>query len=157
MTGISGAVNAVRGPGGRRRPHRPRIGALADEPDDEAALALAFVVGQLRHGSVCLDLGARTSDPLAHGRPARHGLGAAGRREPDRQRPGCCAWRADVAYLDRYWREECQVRDDLVPGSACRRHLPTRRGSPGWAGALLQGYDEQRAAALAAARAWTTV
>ncbi len=158
MTGVLGRFNAAGVLEAADVHTAARIRALADEPDDEAALALAFVVRQLRHGSVCLDLAALTADPLPEGlawpaagwarRVAGSRIGSAGvlRVEGDR------------AYLDRYWREECQVRDDLVarlgltPPPAEETTLATL------APVLFpEGYDEQRAAALAAARAWTTV
>ena len=64
-----------------------------------------------------------------------------------------------LLYLDRYWREEVQVCDDLLarlpgprPRSTPRRSTPASSGcSP------TTGYDEQRAAARAAAERWTTV
>ncbi len=40
-----------------------------------------------------------------------------GRGKPARARPACCASRAAVAYLDRYWREECQVATTSSRGS----------------------------------------
>jgi exodeoxyribonuclease V alpha subunit len=63
-----------------------------------------------------------------------------------------------LAYLDRYWREECQVRDDLLarldltppPVDEARLAALAPRLFP-------PGYDEQRDAATAAARQWTTV
>ena len=90
--------------------------------------------------------------------------------------PEPAAWLAEVAasplvreqvlrlegstlYLDRYWREEGQVCDDLV--------LRLRRPAPEVDTALLEaglarvfpdsGYDEQRAAVRAAAGQWTTI
>ncbi len=135
-----------------------RIRTLADEPDDEVALALALVVRQLRHGSVCLDLAALTADPLPDGlawpapgwaqRVADSRVGSAGvlRVEGDR------------CYLDRYWREECQVRDDLVARLALTPPPADEAALAASAPVLFPaGYDEQRAAALAAARRWTTV
>ena len=114
MTGILGRFNASGVLEASDVHTAARIRALADEPDDEVALALAFVVRQLRHGSVCLDLGALTSDPLPHGLtwPAT----GWGRRVADSRigSAGVLRVEGDLAYLDRYWREECQVRDDLV-------------------------------------------
>ncbi len=65
----------------------------------------------------------------------------------------------DLLYLDRYWREEGQVRDDLVaragatppPTDDARLAAKAEALFPG------EGYAEQRAAALAAVRQWTTV
>src|SRR5690606_13288572 len=64
-----------------------------------------------------------------------------------------------LLYLDRYHREEGQVRDDLIarlelaPPAVDEPTLTAgaERLFPG------EGYAEQRAAALAAARQWTTV
>jgi exodeoxyribonuclease V alpha subunit len=63
-----------------------------------------------------------------------------------------------VTYLDRYWREECQVRDDL----AARLALPPPVVDDARLATLAPvlfppGYDEQRPAAVAAAGQWTTV
>jgi exodeoxyribonuclease V alpha subunit len=158
MTGVLGHFNAAGVLEASDVHTAARIRALADEPDDEAALALAFVVRQLRHGSICLDLGALTADPLPDGltwpsvgwaeRIADSRLGSAGvlRVEGDR------------AYLDRYWREECQVRDDLVARLALTPPAADEATLAALAPVLFPaGYAEQRAAALAAARRWTTV
>jgi exodeoxyribonuclease V alpha subunit len=135
-----------------------RVQALTGEPDDDAALALAFTVRSLRHGSVCLDL----DDLVADGLPT--GLawprdGWAGRVGASRlAEAGVLRVEGSVTYLDRYWREECQVRDDLV----ARLDLAPPQVDDDRLAALApvlfpQGYDEQRAAATAAARQWTTV
>jgi exodeoxyribonuclease V alpha subunit len=135
-----------------------RIQALAEEPDDEVALALACVVRQLRHGSVCLDLAAVVADPLPdglawpaagwHGRVADSRIGSSGVLRVE----------GTVAYLDRYWREECQVRDDVVARLALTPPPAHEAGLATLASELFpEGYDEQRAAALSAARGWTTV
>jgi exodeoxyribonuclease V alpha subunit len=135
-----------------------RIQTLGEDPDDETALAVALAVRSLRHGSVCVDLGALRRESLPAGLTwpgtdwaARVGGG----RLADL---GVVRVEGEVLYLDRYWREECQVRDDLVR----RLHLTSpavddprleaeaRRLFP-------DGWEEQRAGALAAARQWTTV
>jgi exodeoxyribonuclease V alpha subunit len=135
-----------------------RIQALAEEPDAEAALALACAVRQLRHGSVCLDLAALIADPLPHG-PAWPAGGWARRVAESRlATAGVLRVEGDVVYLDRYWREECQVRDDLVARLALRPPHADETRLGALAPVLFpEGYDEQRAAALAAARGWTTV
>jgi exodeoxyribonuclease V alpha subunit len=134
-----------------------RIQALAAEPDDEVALALALAVRSLRHGSVCLELGAVADEPLPEGLAWPDGwvehvstsrLAAA----------GVVRVEGDVVYLDRYWREECQVRDDLV----ARLSLPPPDVDQPRLEALAvtlfdDRYAEQRTAALQAARQWTTV
>lgn len=135
-----------------------RIQALAAEPDDDVALAVALAVRSLRHGSVCLALPGLTAEPLPQGL-AWPGDGWVDRVAASRvAQAGVVRVENGVLYLDRYWREECQVRDDLVS----RLSLPP----PEVDEARLQTvarvlfderYDEQRAAALAAARQWTTV
>jgi exodeoxyribonuclease V alpha subunit len=135
-----------------------RIQALAGEPDDEVGLAVALAVRSLRHGSVCLDLTELAGQPL----PA--GLAWPAAPWADRVAASTLAARGVVrvdgstVYLDRYWREEQQVRDDLVS----RLRLPgpevDERRLTALAPRLFpDGYDEQRAAALGAARQWTTV
>ena len=63
-----------------------------------------------------------------------------------------------VTYLDRYWREECQVRDDLEARLGLAPPVVDRARLEALAPVLFpQGYDEQRGAAVAAARQWTTV
>ncbi|HEX4687816.1 MAG TPA: exodeoxyribonuclease V subunit alpha [Nocardioides sp.] len=135
-----------------------RIRALASEPDDDVALALALAVRSLRHGSVCLELGDLAEEPLPDGLGWPSG-GWAERVAASRlAEAGVVRVEGDVVYLDRYWREECQVRDDLV----ARLSLPPPRVDlarlESLAGVLFgEPYAEQRAAALAAARQWTTV
>jgi exodeoxyribonuclease V alpha subunit len=63
-----------------------------------------------------------------------------------------------VSYLDRYWREECQVRDDLVARLGLLPPVVDDARLEALAPVLFPaGYDEQRAAAVAAVRQWTTV
>src|SRR5213079_692465 len=91
-----------------------RIQALAAEPDDEVALAVALAVRSLRHGSVCLDLPGLTAEALPDGL-AWPGDGWVDRVAASRvSQAGVVRVEHGVLYLDRYWREECQVRDDLV-------------------------------------------
>ena len=135
-----------------------RIQALAAEPDDEVALAVALAVRSLRHGSVCLELAGLTDDPLPDGL-AWPDAGWLDRVAASTvARAGVVRVEDGVLYLDRYWREECQVRDDLV----ARLSLPppvvdARRLETLAATFFGEQYVEQRAAALAAARQWTTV
>ncbi|BBX65222.1 RecBCD enzyme subunit RecD [Mycobacterium saskatchewanense] len=123
-----------------------RVCALGKEPDERVALATALVVRALRGGSVCVDLSTVAGT-----------VGAA-----ELPWPGDAAWLAAVRrsallgdppvlrlyddrllYLDRYWLEETQVRDDVVallaPGPvvelpAAERLFPA-------------GFEEQREAA----------
>ena len=138
-----------------------RVSALVGEGDESAALAVALAVRAVRTGSVCVDLAA-----VAGGVPGGSGLpwpetggwlervtgGPLGARSVVRAEHG-------LLYLDRYWREEGQVRDDLLARAAAAPppvvaevlQASARRLFPG------SGYDEQRSAAVAAAGQWTTV
>ena len=135
-----------------------RIQVLAAEPDDEVALAVAMAVRSLRQGSVRVDLGALAQEELPAGLcwPARGWTDRVAGSEV--ARAGVVRVEDGGLYLDRYWREECQVRDDLVArlGTAppaldqARLERVAQRlfGEP---------YAEQRAAAVSAAGRWTTV
>ena len=143
-----------------------RMGGLLGETDEQVLLAAALAVRAVRQGSVCLDLATAADLPL----------------EADAEQgeplpwPEASGWVDRVAqsplvreemlrlvdsrlYLDRYWREEGQVCDDLV--NRLRRTPPEveqasleaalERIFPG------DGFAEQRDAARAAATSWTTV
>ena len=135
-----------------------RIGAVLGVPDDELLLAVALAVRAVRGGSVCVDLS--TVPDLA----------------PDLPWPDPDGWRTalaesalvsasvlhlegDLLYLDRYWREEGQVVDDVLARSA----LPAPTLDPAVLDAGLErvfplpGYDEQRAAVRVALAHWTAV
>ncbi|HEX3929823.1 MAG TPA: exodeoxyribonuclease V subunit alpha [Nocardioides sp.] len=158
LDGVLGAFNAAGVLEAADAHAARRIQALSGEPDDEVGLAVALAVRSLRHGSVCLDLRALTAEPLPHGLSwpdEQWGDRVAASRVA---RAGVVRIEEGVVYLDRYWREECQVRDDLV----ARLGLPPPEIDETRLTALApvlfpEGYDEQRAAALAAARQWTTV
>jgi exodeoxyribonuclease V alpha subunit len=112
-----------------------RLGVLAGEADDRVLLAAALVVRGTRHGSVVLDLAdaAETITPDAD----EDDLAPA----PDLAWPPTVEWVAACAasplvtgsaggpplqlvqsrlWLDRYWRQEAQVADDLLRRSAER-------------------------------------
>lgn len=94
-----------------------RLCALGGEPDDLVALAVALAVRALRGGSVCLDLptvaGIVGVDGLPWPDPAAW-LSAV-RASPLLGEPPVLRLHEDrLLYLDRYWREETQVRDDLL-------------------------------------------
>jgi exodeoxyribonuclease V alpha subunit len=141
-----------------------RLATMLGESDESVALACALAVRAVRFGSVCLDLV-----------DVRDEVGEDG---TDLDWPDLDAWLAALVaspllaaphvlrldgsrlYLDRYWREELQVEQDL------RRR--TGRLPPVVAdeGALRDGldrlfpgasYDEQRTAAETAVRQWITV
>jgi exodeoxyribonuclease V alpha subunit len=132
-----------------------RLTALASEPDETVALAVALVVRALRNGSVCVDLrsieqqvgvdgltwpdvdewlAAVRASPLASASPALHLDGS-------------------LLYLDRYWLEEQQVcRDVLRMASAKRQQVSSDidRLFP-------EGFEEQRTAAKLALSQGLTV
>jgi exodeoxyribonuclease V alpha subunit len=144
-----------------------RLSELAGEPDEEVRLALALTVRGVRGGSVCVDLREvsridpaldwpqltrwvdkiRASPLVGPGRPLR--------------------WDLDLLYLDRYWRQEDQVRADLVVresqlpppvdadllGSSLDRLFGPHTDGPHTDGA----HTDQRLAAEIATRRWTTV
>jgi len=135
-----------------------RIGAVLGVPDHELLLAVALAVRAVRGGSVCVDL--TTVPDLA----------------PDLPWPDPDGWRTalaesplvsasvlhlegDLLYLDRYWREEGQVVDDVL----FRAALPAPVLDPAVLDAGLErvfplpGYDEQRAAVRVALSHWTAV
>jgi exodeoxyribonuclease V alpha subunit len=135
-----------------------RISALAGEPDDDVSLALALTVRSVRHGSVCLDLDDLVASDLPAGL-AWPGAGWAARVGASRlAEAGVLRVEGSLSYLDRYWREECQVRDDLVARLGLAPPDVDDEKLEALAPVLFPpGYDEQRAAATAAARQWTTV
>src|SRR5690606_26678760 len=111
-----------------------RTADVVGEADESVRLAVALAVRAVRQGSVCVDLTAFGAAGEA-GRPgAPAASGAPGPEAPDDPPlpwPDPDGWlervaasplaersvvRADLGllYLDRYWREECQVRDPLV-------------------------------------------
>jgi len=133
-----------------------RLSALAGEPDERVALAVAFVVRAVRAGSVCVAL-----------RDVPQQVGIA-----DLLWPVTDEWLAAVAaspltvdppvlhlddgllYLDRYWIEEQRVAADILALAAARRSgsaLDINRLFP-------DSYAEQRGAAeLALSRALTVL
>ena len=143
-----------------------RLGRLLEEDDERVLLATALAVRAVRAGSICLDLDTVSELPLETTAPDEEPL----------PWPDPAAWIESVGrsplvresmlrlvgsrlYLDRYWREEGQVCDDLV--TRIRRPPPEVDETALEAGLLrvfpLEGYDEQRTAARSAAARWTTV
>ena len=122
-----------------------RLCALAKETDERVELAVALVVRGLRAGSVCLDLRsieAQVDEPDLPW-PAVDGWLAAVWASPLLEPPHVLRRQEHLLYLDRYWREEVQVADDLLamvsrrnaePATDVERLFPT-------------GYEEQRDAA----------
>ena len=134
-----------------------RIARLGGESDPQVLLAVAMLVRAVRQGSVCLDL-ARVAE-----------------LDPERTWPKATAWAKAVAaspltgtalrveggllYLDRYWRQEGDVVEDLLT-RVTRTAPEVDEQRLGAALVRLFGgptYDEQRAAADASVRRWTSV
>lgn len=139
-----------------------RLCALSGETDEMVALAVALAVRAVTQGSVCVDLAEASADLIEV--------------VPDLVLPEVQPWLAMVdgsavtatgavrlelglLYLDRYQRLEAQVCADLTERAA--NPAPSVDESVLTASLTRvfpdDGYDEQRAAAAHAARAWTTV
>ncbi len=122
-----------------------RLTALAGDPDERVALAVAFVVRGLRGGSVCVDLSsvaAQVDDPDLPW-PAIDDWTAAVHASPLLGRPHVLRREGNLLYLDRYWREEDQVAKDLramLGGAPIESSTDLERLFP-------SGYEEQRRAA----------
>ena len=131
------------------------------------ALAVALAVRAVRHGSVCVDLvdTARADLEVLEGEeqpeelpwPQVEGWLEAVAASPVAE-AGVVRVEHGLLYLDRYWREEGQVRDDLLARAEAEPpRLDSAALEAGAARLFPDGYDEQRAAALAAAASWTSV
>jgi exodeoxyribonuclease V alpha subunit len=122
-----------------------RITALGEETDERVALAVAVAVRALRGGSVCVDLTTAAGD-IAPGLPWPEPAEwlAAVRASPLTSAPSVLRlYDNRLLYLDRYWREETQVCDDLLALS-----VPTGGPVPAALERLFPpGYEEQRLAA----------
>jgi exodeoxyribonuclease V alpha subunit len=133
-----------------------RICALGEEPDERVALAVALAVRALRGGSVCVDLSTIAAtvgdDELPWPEPA--GWLATIRASALLSRPHVLRLYDDrLLYLDRYWREEKQVCDDLLALLAA----DPPAGLPDLARLFPGPFQEQRAAAEIALSQGVTV
>ena len=134
-----------------------RLGRLAGEADQEVLLALALAVRGLRGGSVCVDLAqVGRIDPALDWPEYDRWVGkikASPLTGPGRP----LRWDLDLLYLDRYWRQEEQVRADLV---ARETQLPPSVDAEALVAALDRlfhdGSDQRLAVEVATGR-WTTV
>ena len=135
-----------------------RTCALAGETDETVALAVGLAVRAARQGSVCVDLASLVDADDALPWPPVDGWLDRVAGSPLVER-SVVRVEPPLLYLDRYWREEGQVRDDLLARAA--RPAPEVDAASLEASAVRlfpgSGYDEQRAAARAAATQWTTV
>jgi exodeoxyribonuclease V alpha subunit len=122
-----------------------RLAALAEEPDETVALAVALTVRALRGGSVCVDLRSVEQQVAVDGLPwpPPDGWLAAVTASPLLGTPPVLRRYGDLLYLDRYWLEEQQVRDDVAAMVATRPAGPR----PELTRLFPAGYEEQRAAA----------
>lgn len=122
-----------------------RLTALAGEPDERVALAIALAVRALRGGSVCVDLrGVEAQIGIAElPWPEAGEWMAAVRASRLLGPPPVLRLFGDLLYLDRYWLEEEQVCADLLALS-----VPAASGeTPPFERLFPPGYDEQRVAA----------
>jgi exodeoxyribonuclease V alpha subunit len=123
-----------------------RICALGKEPDERVALAVALLVRGLRGGSVCVDLATIASTVGAEEVPwpePVEWLAAVRASTLVSEPPVLHLYDDRLLYLDRYWREEKQVCDDLlallVPGPTVKVPASERL--------FPAGFEEQREAA----------
>ncbi len=132
-----------------------RLTSLASEPVETVALAVALVVRALRNGSVCVDLRSLEQQVGVEGLPwpdVDEWL-AATRASPLTGTPPALRVDGDLLYLDRYWREEQQVCDDVARMISAR----PRQASPDIDRLFPAGFEEQRAAAEVALSQGLTV
>jgi exodeoxyribonuclease V alpha subunit len=133
-----------------------RICFLGKETDERVALAVALLVRGLRSGSVCIELTTIASAVGAEDVPwpEPEGWLAVVRTSPLLGEPPVLHLYDDrLLYLDRYWREEKQVCDDLLAlrMSKPTGEMPSERLFP-------PGFEEQREAAeIALAQAVTVL
>jgi len=94
-----------------------RICALGEEPGEQVALAVALLVRALRGGSVCVDLATIAAstgvDEVPWPKPVKW-LAAVRASTLLSEPPVLHLYDDRLLYLDRYWREEKQVCDDLL-------------------------------------------
>ncbi|GAA4784152.1 exodeoxyribonuclease V subunit alpha [Actinomycetospora chlora] len=152
-----------------------RLGRLGGETDEQVLLAAALVVRALRAGSVCLDLAAVDRTVLAEGDEVVD--------TSDLPWPDPAPWTAAVAmsplvaddtagttgrplrlvdgllYLDRYWRQEEQVRETLARRAAAAAPTVDTDRLRAALTRLFAGApdDAQRRAVAVAALRWTSV
>jgi exodeoxyribonuclease V alpha subunit len=133
-----------------------RLSAMAGESDSQVVLAVALLVRALRGGSVCLDLRSVEAQVDTAGLPwpAADEWLAAVRASPLLGSPPVLrVYDDNLLYLDRYWREEQQVADDLLALLPAR--APT--AAPDIGRLFPPGYQEQRDAAQVALSQGLTV
>ena len=138
-----------------------RLAALGEETDEGVLLAVALAVRAARSGAVCVDLSEVAEKPVetdvALPWPEVGAWRAAVQASP-LTGAGVLRLEDSLLYLDRHWREERQVCDDLFArlaqrppevDEAVRDAAVARLFGPGW--------EQQRLAAITALGQWTTV
>ena len=134
-----------------------RLADLSGEPDEDVRLAVALAVRGVRGGSVCVDLEqvSRIDPTLPWPEPSTWARKVTGSVMVGPGRP--LRWDLDLLYLDRYWRQEDQVRADLL---ARERALPPSVDAKLLQDSLDRLFEPgsgQRLAAEVATGRWTTV
>jgi exodeoxyribonuclease V alpha subunit len=122
-----------------------RLSTLAGETDERVTLAVAMAVRGLRGGSVCVDLGSIEAQAGVDGVPWPEPSSwlAAVSHSPLLESPPVLRLHDDLLYLDRYWREEQQVADDLL----ALLPSPASEAVPNINRLFPPGYEESRDAA----------
>ena len=113
-----------------------RLTELGGETDERVALAIKLAVRALRGGSVCVDLAVAEQELGVD-------LQTAVDASPLLGSPPVLRFENGNLYLDRYWREEQQVADDLL----ALLPVAATEGVPDIDHLFPKGYEEQRAAA----------
>jgi exodeoxyribonuclease V alpha subunit len=132
-----------------------RICFLGKESDERVALAVALLVRGLRGGSVCIELGTIATDVSVDDVPWPDPAGwLTAVRDSALLGQVLHLYDARLLYLDRYWREETQVCDDLLA-----LQVSTPAGDvPASERLFPVGFEEQREAAeIALAQAVTVL
>lgn len=144
-----------------------RTAAMVGEDREDVALAVALTVRAVRLGSVCVDLTTvqgstldSLDEPVDLPWPAPDGWVRQVADSPLVEQEMLRLEDDTVLYLDRYWREERQVRDDLL--ARLEQMVPSVDDT--WLGHALDRVfagqsdaDEQRTAVAVAVRSSTTV
>ena len=139
-----------------------RMGSLLGVESDDVRLAVALAVRAVRNGSVCVDLATvadlPTEDDVTLPWPEPAGWADRVAESPF-VTESALRLQEGRLYLDRYWREEGDVCDDLLARLA--RPAPPLDETVLEAGLVRafpgDGYEEQRSVARAAAARWITV
>ncbi|GAB3035895.1 exodeoxyribonuclease V subunit alpha [Mycobacterium bourgelatii] len=134
-----------------------RLTEMSGETQPSVALAVALAVRALRAGSVCVDLRAAQEQVGISDLPwpaADDWLAAVHASPLLGSPPVLRVYDDNLVYLDRYWREEQQVADDLRVLLAA----PAPAATPEIGRLFPEGYEEQRdAASIALSQGFTVL